>query len=168
MTTSKDLFKERLPELGPFLFSSGAGEHSVFSGEHYFARVTIDDYIYFYTNETTRQKYLERGMKAWGTSPYLYQVPPEIVKDRFQLLEWAAEAIDVLTGLHNARQAAAKAKQEANREITPKEYFQQYGAAAFIQKYGVDPGTIGGRSFMEGYDIRDQRQASKPENEKTE
>src|SRR4051812_26861362 len=105
----KAFFKERLPEIGPFLFSSMAGEHSVFSGEHSFAMVDRDDHIYFFTNDATRKKYIEQGMKPWGTSTVLYQVPPEIVNDSPKFLEWAIEAISALNGEDYTKKAAAKA-----------------------------------------------------------
>lgn len=75
------------------------GGHGLYQGE-LFLGILMAGRLYFKTNEQTRSEYLKRGMspfiygKARETTTLNYfEVPPEVLEDRNQLVSWAREAI---------------------------------------------------------------------------
>jgi DNA transformation protein len=80
------------------------GGHGLYQGESFFG-ILMAGRLYFKTNEQTRSEYLKRGMPPFiyekarrTTTIHYYEVPPEILEDREQLIVWAREAIRVATG----------------------------------------------------------------------
>src|SRR4030065_1322527 len=65
-------------------------------GEYFFG-ILHDGRLYFKTDETTREKYRNRGMGPFAPSEKqvlksYYEVPEEIVEDDEELASWAREA----------------------------------------------------------------------------
>ena len=72
------------------------GGHGLYLGERFFG-IVHDDRLYLKTDDGTRSWYEGRGMRAFRPSPKqhlrnYYEVPPDAVEDRDQLLELAEEA----------------------------------------------------------------------------
>ena len=77
------------------------GGHGLYQGEHFFG-ILMAGRLYFKTNDQTRAQYLKRGMSPFTyekarqtTTIHYYEVPPEVLEDREQLVAWAREAIQV-------------------------------------------------------------------------
>jgi DNA transformation protein len=75
------------------------GGHGLYQGQRFFG-ILMAGRLYFKTNEQTRSEYLKRGMSPFiyekarqTTAMHYYEVPPEILEDREQLIVWAREAI---------------------------------------------------------------------------
>ena len=75
------------------------GGHGLYQGEHFFG-IIMAGRLYFKTNDQTRSKYLKRGMSPFTyekarqtTTIHYYEVPPEVLEDREQLVTWAREAV---------------------------------------------------------------------------
>lgn len=77
------------------------GGHGLYQESRFFG-ILMAGRLYFKTDEKTRSNYLKRGMspfiygKARQTAIInYYEVPPEVLEDREQLVAWAREAIRV-------------------------------------------------------------------------
>ena len=75
------------------------GGHGLYQAELFFG-IFVDGRIYFKADEQTRTAYLERGMgpfvyeKARRTMTMsYYEVPPEVLENREELVAWANRAI---------------------------------------------------------------------------
>ena len=75
------------------------GGYGLYQGGRFFG-ILMAGRLYFRTDEQTRSAYVERGMgpfiyeKARRTTTLNYfEVPPEILEDREELIEWAKAAI---------------------------------------------------------------------------
>ncbi len=75
------------------------GGHGFYHGELFFG-ILMAGRLYFKTNEQTRSEYLKRGMSPFiyekarqTTTLSYYEVPPEVLEDRDQLVSWARGAI---------------------------------------------------------------------------
>lgn len=65
--------------------------------EGHFFGIVAQDVLYFKTNETTRQKYLDAGMEPFQPNPKqtlknYYQVPENILENPEELAGWLTEA----------------------------------------------------------------------------
>src|SRR5688572_7601398 len=74
------------------------GGHGLYQGQCFFG-ILMAGRLYFKTNEQTRSEYLKRSMSPFiyekarqTTTVRYYEVPPEILEDREQLIVWAREA----------------------------------------------------------------------------
>ena len=72
------------------------GGYGLYLGADFFG-IVYDGRLYFKTEETTREKYRDRGMGPFAPSEKqvlesYYEVPEEIVEDDEQLASWAREA----------------------------------------------------------------------------
>jgi DNA transformation protein and related proteins len=77
------------------------GGDGLYQGECFFG-ILMAGRLYFKTNDQTRSEYLTRGMppfiygKARQTTIInYYEVPPDVLEDRDQLVAWARDAIRV-------------------------------------------------------------------------
>lgn len=75
------------------------GGHGLYQGERFFG-ILMAGRLYFKTDQQTRSAYIKRGMSPFvyekarqTTTIHYYEVPPEILEDREQLIAWAREAI---------------------------------------------------------------------------
>jgi len=75
------------------------GGHGLYQGQRFFG-ILMAGRLYFKTNEQTRSEYLKRRMSPFTyekarqtTTVHYYEVPPEVLEDREQLIVWAREAI---------------------------------------------------------------------------
>ena len=87
------------------------GGYGLYLGADFFG-IVYDGRLYFKTDESTRQKYRERGMGPFapGGETVLksyYEVPEEIVEDDEELASWAREAA-TRKGTRKGRAPAAK------------------------------------------------------------
>jgi len=69
------------------------------AGEVFFGIVS-NDTLYLKTDERTRVRYVEAGMKPFQPSPKqtlknYYEAPADVLENPEALLEWASEAIEV-------------------------------------------------------------------------
>jgi DNA transformation protein len=72
------------------------GGYGLYLAEDFFG-IVYDGRLYFKTDETTREKYRDRGMGPFAPNEKqilmtYYEVPEEIVEDDEQLVSWAREA----------------------------------------------------------------------------
>jgi DNA transformation protein len=102
-----------LPDLSAKAMFGGYG---YYQGERFFG-ILMAGRLYFRTDEQTRSAYVERGMgpfiyeKARRTTTINYfEVPPEVLEDREQLVEWAKRAINATRGRSGKRVRPAKKK----------------------------------------------------------
>jgi DNA transformation protein len=77
------------------------GGHGLYQGRRFFG-ILMDGRLYFKTDEQTRSAYVKRGMSPFTyekarqtTTIHYYEVPPEVLEDREQLIAWAREAVRV-------------------------------------------------------------------------
>lgn len=75
------------------------GGHGLYQGERFFG-ILMAGRLYFKTDQQTRSAYIKRGMSPFvyekarqTTTIHYYEVPPEILEDREQLIACAREAI---------------------------------------------------------------------------
>ena len=78
----------------PMFGGFGLYQHGIFFG------IIAGDRLYFKTDERTRERFIERGMRPFQpnskqTLKNYYEVPPEVVEDDEQLAVWARDAIEV-------------------------------------------------------------------------
>jgi DNA transformation protein len=91
-----DFVLDQLRSLKDVICRSMFGGHGLYLGSDFFG-IVYDGRLYFKTDETTREKYRERGMGPFAPSEKqvlksYYEVPEEIVEDDEQLASWAREA----------------------------------------------------------------------------
>ena len=97
----KDFVLDQLAALPGLRAKAMFGGHGLYQGERFFG-ILMAGRLYFKTDEQTRTEYLKRGMapfiyeKARRTMTIsYYEVPPDVLEDREQLVAWATEAIRV-------------------------------------------------------------------------
>lgn len=74
------------------------GGHGLYNAGKFFG-IIRDGHLYLRTTPHTRSRYRAAGMCAFHpnhneTLNAYYEVPPEIVSDTRQLIEWALDAVD--------------------------------------------------------------------------
>jgi DNA transformation protein and related proteins len=104
----KDFVMDQLKALPELRAKAMFGGHGLYQGDNFFG-ILMNGRLYFKTDEHTRAAYLARGMepfiyaKARRTMTMNYfEVPPEVLEDREEMLGWARRAI--------ASAAAARSK----------------------------------------------------------
>ena len=90
---------DQLEELGDVRSNKMFGGWGLYCGEDFFGIVS-DDHLYFKTDETTRQRYIDLDMKPFAPSKKqvlknYYEVPPDVMEDREQLVTFAEESCEV-------------------------------------------------------------------------
>ncbi len=92
----RDFVLDQLGSLEDVSCRSMFGGYGLYFGEDFFG-IIHDGRLYFKTDETTREKYRNRGMGPFTPSEKqvlksYYEVPVEIVEDDEELVSWAREA----------------------------------------------------------------------------
>lgn len=92
----RDFVLDQLRSLEDVSCRSMFGGYGLSLGEDFFG-ILHDGRLYFKTDETTREKYRNRGMGPFAPSEKqvlksYYEVPEEIVEDDEELASWAREA----------------------------------------------------------------------------
>src|SRR3990172_2182747 len=92
----RDYVLDQLRSLEDVSCRSMFGGYGLYLGADFFG-IVYDGRLYFKTDETTREKYRDRGMGPFAPSEKqvlksYYEVPEEIVEDDEQLASWAREA----------------------------------------------------------------------------
>lgn len=85
-----------LPALSTRRMFGGLG---LYSGEWFFALID-DDVLFFKVDDTNREDYVSRGMKAFMPIPNqpstgYFEVPPDIIEDAEELTRWARRSVEV-------------------------------------------------------------------------
>ena len=75
--------------------------------------------LYFLTNEETRLRYEENGMKAFQPNPdqvlrNYYEVPVDVLEDDVEIARWAAEAVAVQRAKSGAGEPTKKRRKKGN------------------------------------------------------
>jgi DNA transformation protein len=94
------------------------GAHGLYQADRFFG-ILDEGRLFFKVNESSRPAYGERGMGPFTyesrgrtmTMSY-YEVPPDVLENAVELVEWARTAIQVAA----AAKAREKAKKPARRE----------------------------------------------------
>ncbi len=73
------------------------GGHGLYSAEAFFG-IVYDDGLYFKTDAVSAAGYVEKGMRSFQPNERqrlrnYYEVPPDVVDDREQLVLWAEAAL---------------------------------------------------------------------------
>jgi DNA transformation protein len=92
----RDFVLDQLGSLEDVICRSMFGGYGLYLGEDFFG-IIHDGRLYFKTDETTREKYRNRGMGPFTPNEKqvlksYYEVPVEIVEDDEELVSWAREA----------------------------------------------------------------------------
>lgn len=107
----RDFIRDQLQELGEVEFRHMFGGYGLYRGDVFFG-ILYKGRLYFRTDDTSRQAYVDRGMQPFQpnmkqTLKNYYEIPPEIVEDREALVAWAREATQ--------RRAARRTRQSVSR-----------------------------------------------------
>ena len=94
-TSFLDFVLDQLAGLGGLRSRAMFGGFGLYRGAAFFG-IVHQGRLYFKADEQTRQEYLERGMGPFRpnerqTMKY-YEVPPEVLDDRDELVRWAEVA----------------------------------------------------------------------------
>ena len=95
----KDFVFDQLSNLPELRVKAMFGGHGFYAGERFFG-ILMDGRLYFKIDEPTRPFYEQRGMEPFiyekarrtMTMRY-YEVPPEILENSTELLNWAKRAV---------------------------------------------------------------------------
>ena len=96
MDSFAEFVTERLQPVKDLKAKRMFGGIGLYSGERFFG-IIFDGRVYFKVDDSTRPKYEEAEMgpfRAHGKPPMkkYYEVPPDVVEDSGQLIQWAAES----------------------------------------------------------------------------
>jgi DNA transformation protein len=85
-----------LPALSTRRMFGGVG---LYSGESFFALID-DDVLFFKVDDTNREDYVSRGMKAFVPIPNkpsmgYFQVPADVIEEAEELTRWARRSVEV-------------------------------------------------------------------------
>jgi DNA transformation protein len=92
------------------------GAYGVYQADRFFG-ILDEGRLFFKINEATRVAYVERGMGAFTyesngqimTMNY-YEVPPDVLENAAELVDWARQAIQVAASAKKAKKTGKKAK----------------------------------------------------------
>jgi DNA transformation protein len=126
----KDFVFDQLSAMPGLRTKAMFGGHGLYAGEKFFG-ILMDGRLYFKIDGHTRPLYEQRGMgpfiyeKARRTMTMrYYEVPPEILENRTELIDWAKRAAQIA----NSRPAkprrqsirpSASVEKKSRREISP-------------------------------------------------
>ena len=106
----------RLPRVTSRKMFGGVGLYS----DGVFFAIIDNDTLFFKTDDSTRQRYVERGCEPFrpykdrpDVSMSYFQVPAELLEDADELVPWARAAVTA------AAAKPAKAKKRARRKTRP-------------------------------------------------
>jgi DNA transformation protein len=107
--TFKEFVFDQLSPLPELRAKAMFGGHGLYCGEWFFA-VLFEGRLYFKVDDVSRAAYAELGMEPFTytkakrvmTMGY-WEVPPEILEDRDQLLAWARQAVQVAVAVGKKR-----------------------------------------------------------------
>ena len=85
---------EQLEPAGDITHRAMFGGHGIWESGDMFALISSDSALYFKVDDATRPRYQDAGSEQFMTMPY-WSVPADLLDDREQLLDWAAEAVEV-------------------------------------------------------------------------
>ncbi|MSU58221.1 MAG: TfoX family protein [Pedosphaera sp.] len=97
----KDFVLDQLRELRGLAGRAMFGGCGLYAGEKIFG-IIFKGRLYFKTTETTREAYVQRGMRPFRPNVKqrlnsYYEVPADVIEDARHLSDWAREAV-TLTG----------------------------------------------------------------------
>lgn len=92
----RDFIQDQLQGLGGMEFRRMFGGYGLYRSDVFFG-ILYKGRLYFRTDDTSRQAYVDRGMQPFRpnmkqTLKNYYEVPPDIVEDSKALVAWAREA----------------------------------------------------------------------------
>ena len=92
-----EFVRDQLAELGEVRRRAMFGGFGLYCSNTFFG-IVYDERLYFKTDERSAEAYVARGMGPFQPNDRqklrnYYEVPPEIIDDRDQLLLWAGEAL---------------------------------------------------------------------------
>ena len=110
----KEFVLDQLAALPELRAKAMFGGHGLYSGEHFFG-LLAEGRVFFKVDATTREAYEARGMSPFTyemkgrplTMSY-YEVPPDVLEDRQEVVVWANQAIQLA--------AAKPAKKRTSRK----------------------------------------------------
>lgn len=85
---------EQLEPAGEITHKAMFGGYGIWESGDMFALISSDSTLYFKVDDQTRPRYQDAGSEQFMTMPY-WSVPADLLEDREQLLDWAAEAVNV-------------------------------------------------------------------------
>ena len=93
----REFVEDQLAQVRDVVCRPMFGGHGLYSGDMFFG-IIYQAQLYFKTDAATRQRYIERGMRPFRPSAKqtlrsYYGVPPDILEDGSELVEWVEEAI---------------------------------------------------------------------------
>ena len=101
----KEFVADQLGALPDLRVRAMFGGFGLYQADRFFA-ILIEGRLYFKTDRQNRAAYVERGMKPFiyekamrTVSVKYFEVPPEILEDRQELVIWAGRAIQAATTL---------------------------------------------------------------------
>ncbi len=105
-----------VPALNTRRMFGGVG---LYSGESFFALID-DDVLFFKVDDSNREDYVSRGMKAFlpipGKSSFgYYQVPADVIEEAEELTRWARRSVEVAV----KKQKIPKKKKAPGRRRRP-------------------------------------------------
>jgi len=97
----KDFVLDQLNALPDVQARAMFGAHGLYQGAHFFA-ILDEGRLFFKTDETSQADYLARGMgpftyesKGKVMTISYHEVPPDVLENARELVEWAKRAIQV-------------------------------------------------------------------------
>jgi len=110
----KSFILDQLSALPELRAKAMFGAHGLYAGTRFFG-ILDEGRLYFKVDDCSRDAYLERGMgpftyemKGRVMSMGYFEVPPDILEDREELVAWARRAIEVAVA--SSRKSAKKTK----------------------------------------------------------
>lgn len=93
----KDFVIEQLQDLEGITVRPMFDGFGIYQDNHFFGIIHRSS-LYFKTNDTNRQDYIDAGMTPFTPSDKqtlknYYQVPPEIIEDKQKLYEWVNKSV---------------------------------------------------------------------------
>lgn len=110
-----------LPGLSTRRMFGGIG---IYSDAWFFALID-DDVLFFKVDDSNREDYVSRGMKAFMPFPGqpslgYFQVPPDVIEEAEELVRWARRAVEVAMKKGRLKPAPQKKKKPAPKKPAPK------------------------------------------------
>ena len=97
----KEYVMDQLSVLSELRAKRMFGGYGIYQGEHFFA-IIVDGRLYFKADDVTRRAYIKKGMGPFTyqkderiISMKYFEVPPDVLEDRFELATWANISIEV-------------------------------------------------------------------------
>jgi DNA transformation protein and related proteins len=97
----KEFVLDQLSALPDVRAKAMFGAHGLYSGEHFFG-ILDDGRLFFKTNAASQADYTARGMGPFAyesrgkvTTMSYHEVPPDILEQPLELVEWARKAIAI-------------------------------------------------------------------------